>query len=416
MILKFTKGADRLARAVHLARDQAARRPNPTTLVIHYDKAVANVLPQLQQFFVLPRHVWEPIVGSERQGPQGLRPGRAPADRGRRLLLRHEVRQEGHDDPRAQPRLLRPASRTSTPSASRGSRTPTRCSPRSRATTSTTSTRCRRPSRRTLGKSGDIQVVTGQGIEVRDFGFNSNPKKKKNRELLDPKVRDALSHAFDRKQIIDVVFRGLAEPRATLLTPISAPYMNTDLQPEKYDLALANSMLDKLGYKRGSDGIRRTPGANSHPMSYGVITPTSVAGINREFAIVRDSFQKIGVKLTQRAYDGDDGVRRDHEAEEPVPRLRHDDVGLGRLRRSRLHALGRRLRPVRRLERHGLLQPGLRQALPAAGRHARPGQAAGRSSGRCRRSSTATSRTSSSRSCSWSTASARAGRASTRPS
>ena len=108
---------------------------------------------------------------------------------------------------------------------------------------------------------------------MRDFGFNSNPKKKKNRELLDPKLRDALSHAFDRKQIIDVVFRGLAEPRATLLTPISAPYMNTDLQPEKYDLALANSMLDKLGYKRGSDGIRRTPGANSHPMSYGVITP-----------------------------------------------------------------------------------------------------------------------------------------------
>jgi peptide/nickel transport system substrate-binding protein len=62
-------------------------------------------------------------------------------------------------------------------------------------------------------------------------------------------------------------------------------------------------MLDKLGYKRGSDGIRRTPGADSHPMSYGVITPTSVQGINREFAIVRDSFQKIGVKLTQRSYD-----------------------------------------------------------------------------------------------------------------
>jgi peptide/nickel transport system substrate-binding protein len=155
-----------------------------------------------------------------------------------------------------------------------------------------------------LGKSGDIKIVKGLGSEVRDFGFNSSPKKKKNRELLDPKLRAALSHAFDRKQIVDVVFRGLADPRATLLTPLSAPYMNTDLKPEKYDLALANSMLDKLGYKRGSDGIRRTPGANSHPMAYGVITPTSVAGINREFAIVRDSFAKIGVKLTQRAYDG----------------------------------------------------------------------------------------------------------------
>ena len=59
-----------------------------------------------------------------------------------------------------------------------------------------------------LGKEGDIQLVTGQGSEIRDFGFNSNPKKKKNRELLDPKLREALSHAFDRKQIVDVVFRG----------------------------------------------------------------------------------------------------------------------------------------------------------------------------------------------------------------
>ena len=302
-ILKFAKGpAASLAPFISHATKLTA--PNPTTLVIHYNKAVANVLPQLQQFFVLPRHVWEPIVGSGAKGLKDYDPGahlpivgggsfyvqkydkkgttilaRNPgfygteAARGRRR--HHVVRELRRHARRAQeqrPRLRR----LGTP----------------------------RPSRAQLGKSGDIKVVKGQGSEVRDFGFNSSPKKKKNRELLDPKLRAALSHAFDRKQIIDVVFRGLAEPRATLLTPISAPYMNTELQPEKYDLALANSMLDKLGYKRGSDGIRRTPGANSHPMSYGVITPTSVSGIDREFAIVRDSFQKIGVKLTQRAYDG----------------------------------------------------------------------------------------------------------------
>ena len=38
-------------------------------------------------------------------------------------------------------------------------------------------------------------------------------------------------------------------------------------------------------------------------MAYDVITSTSVSGINREFAIVRDAFAKIGVKLTQRSYD-----------------------------------------------------------------------------------------------------------------
>ena len=176
--------------------------------------------------------------------------------------------------------------------------------------------------------------------------------------------------------------------------------MNTDLQPEKYDLALANSMLDKLGYKRGSDGIRRTPGANSHPMSYGVITPTSVAGINREFAIVRDSFAKIGVKLTQRAYDGTTAF-----TEITKPKNQYLDFDLmmwdwvGYVDPDFvLSVVG--------CDQYGgwsdtaLLQPRLRQALPAAGRHASIRRSARRSSGRCRRSSTATSRTSSSRSCS----------------
>ena len=124
-----------------------------------------------------------------------------------------------------------------------------------------------------LGRHPDRQ---GPGLRGARLRLQLEPEEEEEpRAARSQGCATALSHAFDRKQIIDVVFRGLADPRATLLTPISAPYMNTDLQPEKYDLALANSMLDKLGYKRGSDGIRRTPGANSHPMSYGVITPTS---------------------------------------------------------------------------------------------------------------------------------------------
>ena len=301
-ILKYAKGPG-ASLAPFISHATKLTAPNPTTLVIHYNKAVANVLPQLQQFFILPRHVWEPIVGTNAKGLKDYDPAaHLPIVGGGSFFVQKYdkkgttilARNPGFYGPKphvdavgitwfANSDAMLAALKSngldyvdSVPQTVAGS----------------------------LGASGDIQIVKGQGSEVRDFGFNSSPKKKKNRELLDPKVRDALSHAFDRKQLIDVVFRGLADPRATLLTPISAPYMNTDLQPEKYDLKLANSRLDKLGYKRGSDGIRRTPGAKSHPMSYGVITPSTMAGVNREFAIVRDSFQKIGVKLTQRSYDG----------------------------------------------------------------------------------------------------------------
>src|SRR5436190_2290607 len=48
--------------------------PNATTLVIHYDKPIANVLPQLEQFWVLPEHVWGPLVGSDGKGLKSYRP------------------------------------------------------------------------------------------------------------------------------------------------------------------------------------------------------------------------------------------------------------------------------------------------------------------------------------------------------
>jgi peptide/nickel transport system substrate-binding protein len=301
LILKYAKTTTSQL-APFLSHATKLTAPNATTLVIHYDKAVANVLPQLQQFFVLPQHIWEAQVGANGKGLKNYDPaahlpivggGSFYVDKydkkGTTILKRNEgfYGTKPHLDAVG---ITWFANADAMVAALKSGdidyvdEVPFTVADK-------------------LGESGAIQLVKGAGTEVRDFGFNSNPKKKKNRELLDPKLRAALAHGFDRKQIVDVVFRGHASPRATLLTPISAPYMNTTLQPESYDIGLANTMLDKLGYERGADGIRRTPGADSHPMAYDVITPASVSGMDREFAIVRDSWAKMGIKLTQRSYD-----------------------------------------------------------------------------------------------------------------
>ena len=394
-ILKFAKGpAASLAPFISHATKLTA--PNPSTLVIHYNKAVANVLPQLQQFFVLPRHVWEPVVGTAAKGLKDYDPAAHLPIVGGGSFFVQKYDKKGTTILARNPGFYGPRPHVDAVGITWFANSDAMLAAlKSNGLDYVDSVPPTVAS--TLGKSGDIQVVKGRGSEVRDFAFNSSPKKKKNRELLDPKVRDALSHAFDRKQIIDVVFRGLADPRATLLTPLSTPYMNTDLQPEKYDLALANGMLDKLGYKRGSDGIRRTPGSE---LASDVLRRDHADERVRHQPRVRDRARLVREDRRQ-AHPArlrrHHGIRRDHEAEEQVSRLRHDDVGLGRLRRSRLRPLRGRLRPVRRLERHRLLQPGIRQALPAAGRHTDP-EKRQRSCGGCRRSSTATSRTSSSRS------------------
>ena len=177
--------------------------------MIRYNKAVANVLPQLQQFFVLPQHVWAPVVGVNGKGLKNYDPAAhlpivgggsfyiTKYDKKGTTILQRNPGFYGQKPKLDAVGITWFANADAMLAALKSGdidyvdEVPFTVADQ-------------------LGKSGDIQLATGQGTEVRDFGFNSNPKKKKNRELLDPKLRAALSHAFDRKQIVDVVFRGHA--------------------------------------------------------------------------------------------------------------------------------------------------------------------------------------------------------------
>jgi len=144
-ILKYAKGPS-ASLAPFISHATKLTAPNPTTLVIHYSKAVANVLPQLQQFFILPRHIWEPVVGTNAKGLKDYDPAATCRSSEAAPSSCRSTTRRARRSSRAT-RASTGRSRTSTPSASRGSRTRTRCWPRSRATASTTSTRCRRRSR-----------------------------------------------------------------------------------------------------------------------------------------------------------------------------------------------------------------------------------------------------------------------------
>ena len=156
-------------------------------------------------------------------------------------------------------------------------------------------------------KDANVVVTTIAGSETTNITWNSNPRKPKNRELLDPKVKKALSMCVDRQQIIDVVFAGYATKVESLVGHISGELENPNLGPLQYDCDAANKALDQLGYTRGSDGIRVAPattGTNAqpaHPMQYEIVTPTSTDfNVDREFEIVKDGFAKLGVKVTQK--------------------------------------------------------------------------------------------------------------------
>ena len=92
-----TRAGRRPSPRAALAHVESAEATDDNTLVIHYDAPVGNVLAQLEQFFILPQHVWEPLVGANGKGLKTFHPEQnLPVVSGRRL---HDqgVREEGHD-------------------------------------------------------------------------------------------------------------------------------------------------------------------------------------------------------------------------------------------------------------------------------------------------------------------------------
>ena len=158
-----------------------------------------------------------------------------------------------------------------------------------------------------LEEDDNIVVNKVPGAETTNITWNSNPRKPKNRELLDPQVKKALSMCVDRERIIEVVFNGYATLVESLVGHIAGEMENPNLGPLEYDCDAGNQMLDDLGYTSGSDGIRVAPATTgeyaqaAHPMEYEIITPTSTDfNVDRSFEIVQEGFAEAGVKVTQK--------------------------------------------------------------------------------------------------------------------
>ena len=148
----------------------------------------------------------------------------------------------------------------------------------------------------------DIQVSPSS--TVNNITFNSNPAKAKNRELLNPKVKEALEYATDRGALVKVVYFDYAKPWANLLSEESTQYLDPSIQPLPFDVAKANQMLDSLGFKMGPNHIRIAPATTgkyaqpAHPMSYDLMVPDGLDfNVDRQFQIVAADWAKVGVKI-----------------------------------------------------------------------------------------------------------------------
>jgi peptide/nickel transport system substrate-binding protein len=306
-ILKYAKGPTANL-APFLTHVKSLEAPDENTLIITYERPVGNVLPQLQQFFVLPKHVWEKFaVGDGKALKQYLPHNDLPIVSGGQYVLTQY-------DKKGTTILERNDGFYGTPPNpdAVGIQWFANSDAMMTAFTSGELDLISVPltAVSAVEDNPSYNVITTDGFQINNFIFNSNPDKPNNRELLDPKVREAFAHAMNRDEMVEVVYAGHAKPVASIVIPTAqtvlpdgttVDWMNPDLEPEAYDIDLANQILDDLGYERGSDGIRM---ADGHRMSYEIITPDGLDGINRAFEIVKTGLSQIGVEVIQNSLDG----------------------------------------------------------------------------------------------------------------
>jgi peptide/nickel transport system substrate-binding protein len=307
--LRYQNGATAVL-ATGLAHVKRATAVNPTTLVIQYEAPVGNVLSQLEQLIIVPRHVFEPLEKKHKGGgalktyrPQDLISKGQMVTGGAYTVKSYEKKGTTAFIP--DPNFWGPKSHADAVALTYYTNADSMIADLRNGDVDWID-QVPFNAVGVLSKDKGIVVDKWPGDETTNITWNSNPRKLANRELLDPRVKKALSMCVSRDKIISVVFHGYASKVESIVGHIS-PLENPNLGPLKYDCKAANAALDKLGYKRGSDGIRVAPvttgkyAQTAHSMKYEIITPTSTDfNVNRSFEIVKEGFAKLGVKVTQK--------------------------------------------------------------------------------------------------------------------
>jgi len=279
-----------------VAHIKDATTPDPNTLVVHYTSPVGNVLAQFQQLAILPKHVWAPHAANKGKNLKSF-PNAPPTVSGGAFILT-KFKKDQIALFKRNPGFYGPKPHIEGFGLQMYSNDDAMISALKSHELDALETVP--PTAIKTVKAAGFAVEQVPGVTENDFIINSNPKKTNHRELLNLKVKEAMAHAIDRDQIAHVAWLDTAKPSASIIPSSTGAWHNPDVKPETFDLGLANQMLDSLGYKKGSDGIRV---ADGHKMSYQVIVPNDLTGVDRSFQIIQTDFRKIGIALSERSLD-----------------------------------------------------------------------------------------------------------------
>ncbi len=165
----------------------------------------------------------------------------------------------------------------------------------------------------------NITVATGTSRGFRDYIFNlSSPDVcpveaggvcSGHPALRDRVVRQAMAHAVDKQQIVDIAELGLATPGLGLVPAALGKFYASQLEDYTFDIPLANHMLDDAGYlDTDGDGIRECPvdmDCGGRPLDIVMQIPSDITSGPREAEQLAKWWSDIGIKMTPQVLEPD---------------------------------------------------------------------------------------------------------------
>jgi peptide/nickel transport system substrate-binding protein len=152
----------------------------------------------------------------------------------------------------------------------------------------------------------NVKPVSLQSFSFHHIGINvsDNPKSGGNPLLKDLVVRQALSYAVDRQQLVNVALAGHGLPGGAIL-PAGFGEWHLDIPADKQlnaNPAKAEAILDAAGYKlRGGSKVRTSP--DGKPLTFRLIAIESTSVDVAAAQLFRNACAKVGIQLTLTTLD-----------------------------------------------------------------------------------------------------------------
>jgi peptide/nickel transport system substrate-binding protein len=155
-----------------------------------------------------------------------------------------------------------------------------------------------------MGSDSGVKPISLPGFSFHHIGINvsDNPASGGNPLLLDRNVRQALSLAVDRNQLVQIALAGHGQPGSVLLPPAMGDFqlqIAADAQLNA-NAAKATELLDAAGYAPGSDGIREKGGKR---LEFRLIAIESTTVDVRAAQLFANAAKAAGIKLNLETLD-----------------------------------------------------------------------------------------------------------------